>query len=244
MKKRLFLLSFFLLIVLTLGSCTKKNSAAEDAQAIYTQAAATVAVQLTEMAEQNIEATATNTSEPEAEETPTQNTTPSPTAEQPTATKVQATVSGVCSNIANFVEDVNYPDGANLAPGEAFTKTWKMINNGTCTWNSNYSIVYVSGADLGAAAETPLTTGIEVPAGAIINISVDLVAPQVEGEHTAYFKFKTDSGTIFGINSNSQSNFYVKINVVKPTSTPTKTSVPTVTVAPTATVEPTVTTAP
>jgi hypothetical protein len=244
MKKRIFLLSFFLLIVLTLASCNKKNSDAEDAQAIYTQAAATVAAQLTEMAEENIQPTSTNASEFETEETPTKTTTPSPTAGLPTATKVQATVSGACSNVANFVEDVNYPDGTNLAPGEAFTKTWKMINNGTCTWNSNYSIVYISGSDLGAAAETPLTTGIEVPAGALINISVNLVAPQTEGEHTAYFKFKTASGTIFGINSNGQSNFYVKINVVKATSTPTKTSVPTATVAPTATVEPTITTTP
>ena len=241
MKKLKVLLLPILLIVLILSACNKNNDAAGDAQAIYTQAAATVAAQLTEIASQDALKQPTETVTVEQEPTSVETPKTSPTATKLVSTEVAATVPSQCSNVANFVEDVTVPDGATFSPGESFTKTWKMINNGTCTWTSNYKIVFIDGDNLGAAAETPLTTGVEVPGGALINISVNLTAPEIEGDYSAYFKFKTDSGEVFGINNDGRSNFYVTIKVVKPAPTATKTPVPTATPLSTATPEATAT---
>ena len=41
---------------------------------------------------------------------------------------------GGCDNSA-YVSDVTIPDGTEVAPGEAFTKTWALVNTGNCTWN-------------------------------------------------------------------------------------------------------------
>ena len=35
---------------------------------------------------------------------------------------------------AQFVSDLTAPDGSSFAPGAAFTKTWRLMNIGTCTW--------------------------------------------------------------------------------------------------------------
>ncbi|MCD6474739.1 MAG: hypothetical protein J7K85_00580 [Anaerolineaceae bacterium] len=237
MKKYMYIFLFLLSFMLVLSACNKGNSSTEDAQAVYTQAAATVAVQLTEMADEKGTSTPTVTITASPTAKYTEEASATETKDQTTATEVQPTVPSECSNIADFVADITYPDGAQVLPGESFTKIWQMINNGTCTWNSDYLVIFIDGDDLGAPAETPLTTGIEVPAGMLINISIDLIAPETPGTYTAYFKFKTADGDIFGINSDGLTSFYVTIEVVEPTPEPTNTSVPTETPTPTATTE-------
>ncbi|MCD4753839.1 MAG: hypothetical protein K8R40_12275 [Anaerolineaceae bacterium] len=243
MKKYTYIFLFLLSFMLVLSACNKGNSSTEDAQAVYTQAAATVAAQLTEMADEK----GTNTPTVTITATPTDQSTEASatsTKDQTTTAEVQPTVPSGCSNVADFVDDITYPDGAHVLPGENFTKIWQMINNGTCTWNSDYLVIFIDGDDLGAPAETPLTTGVEVPAGMLINISVDLVAPETPGSYTAYFKFKSADGAIFGINSDGLASFYVTIEVVEPTPEPTNTPKPTETPTPTATTEAAATEAP
>ena len=43
---------------------------------------------------------------------------------------------------AQFVSDLSIPDGSSVAPGAAFTKTWRLLNNGTCTWGPSYNLVW------------------------------------------------------------------------------------------------------
>src|SRR5512140_1636519 len=56
----------------------------------------------------------------------------------------QASAASVCP-AAQFVADVTVPDGAYITPGATFTKTWRIKNVGTCSWNTNYSLIFVSG---------------------------------------------------------------------------------------------------
>ena len=49
---------------------------------------------------------------------------------------------------AQFVSDLTFPDGSSVAPGAAFTKTWRLQNNGTCAWDTSYSLVWTGGDDL------------------------------------------------------------------------------------------------
>ncbi len=49
---------------------------------------------------------------------------------------------------AEFVADVTVPDDTVIAAGKAFTKTWRLRNNGTSTWTLDYKLVFSHGDDL------------------------------------------------------------------------------------------------
>jgi len=48
------------------------------------------------------------------------------------------------SSLASFVIDVNYPDYTSISPNQPFTKTWRLQNAGTCTWQG-YSLTFTKG---------------------------------------------------------------------------------------------------
>jgi hypothetical protein len=110
-----------------------------------------------------------------------------------------------------FVADLTVPDGTIFRPGEKFTKTWRLINAGTSTWTTAYSLVFFSGEQMGGAASTPLTT--QVPAGQTVDLSVQLTAPSNEGKYTGYWMLRNAAGTNFGMGANADGAFYVLINV-------------------------------
>jgi hypothetical protein len=92
--------------------------------------------------------------------------------------------------------DVNYPDNTKLVPGTAFTKTWRLYNNGSCTWPKSTVLYFVSGDQMGAPASVALPK--DVLSGSIVDISVNMVAPSAEGTYTGNWKLKTSNGTVFG----------------------------------------------
>jgi hypothetical protein len=138
----------------------------------------------------------------------------------PSATPT-GTPSSPC-NRAQFLGDVNYPDGSEVLPGTPFTKTWRMKNIGSCTWTAEYSLVFNHGDRMDAPPSTPIALGM-VPPGAETTVSVDLVAPASKGTYQGYFFLRSPEGQLFGIGSDGLQSFRVKI-VVKspiPTNTPT-----------------------
>lgn len=142
-----------------------------------------------------------------------------------------------CTDQSTFVKDVTISDGTELEAGESFTKIWKIKNTGTCTWDSNTTVEFVSGDDLdGESTEI----GESVAPGETIEISIDMIAPADPDEYTGYWQLANSSGTLFG------SKFYVQIVVSEATSTPTvtQTSSPTATATPGATAVPTSTLVP
>jgi hypothetical protein len=153
------------------------------------------------------------------------------------------TYSSGCNNAA-YLSDVTVADGEDMAPGETFTKTWGLLNTGNCPWSTNYTVVFVDGADMDA---TSAELDAAVAVGTSGNVSVDLTAPEDEGNYTSYWRLADASGTLFG------EQFYVEIVVrgdvatVTPTPTATATASATGTSTPTAesatsTPEPTITT--
>ena len=132
----------------------------------------------TSWAEQTIAAIPTETPTPTATATPEPTLTPSPTATatpEPTPTE-EILVDEDCDE-ATFIADVTIPDGTELAPETNFTKTWRLLNAGTCTWNPNYMLYFVSGDLMSGPSSKQLVT-IEVPPGASIDVSVELLSPQ------------------------------------------------------------------
>jgi hypothetical protein len=108
------------------------------------------------------------------------------------------------------VADVNYPDGTEIIVGSNFTKSWRMTNTGSCTWTSGYKIIYVSGDQMGAPAETTLTGGT-VPPGATVDISVQMKAPATAGTYRGYYRIKSSDNIVFGIGPSGNDAFWVEI---------------------------------
>ena len=113
-----------------------------------------------------------------------------------------------------FVKDVTIPDGTELAAGEVFTKTWRLQNRGTCTWTSDYMLVYTSGDQMGS------TTAVRLPGnvapGQTLDVSVTLTAPAVNGYQRSYWMLRNPSGALFGAGAKANEAFYVEIKVGQP----------------------------
>ena len=115
-----------------------------------------------------------------------------------------------CTDEAVLLEDVTIPDGTLLAPGEAFTKTWRLMNIGTCPWDAGYSLIFLTGERMSAPDSVPLT--ITLP-GESLDISVDLIAPSINGRYMGVFTIRNPLGGFLKIGSGD--NIWVKILVGK-----------------------------
>jgi hypothetical protein len=126
--------------------------------------------------------------------------------------------------------DVSVPDDTEYQANQPFTKTWRLVNGGTCPWDENYAAVYFSGELLSAARVVLLNTIVDP--GQSVDISVDMVAPDHGGSFQGNWKIKSTSGELFGIGPGGKYPFWVRIKVLSvdiPTEIP---AVPTQTVTP------------
>jgi hypothetical protein len=112
---------------------------------------------------------------------------------------------------AQFVTDVTVPDGSIYPPGATFTKTWRLKNIGTCTWTPSYSMVYVSGTQMGSTTSVSMPNN--VAPGQSVDISVPMTAPNTAGNYIGYWKFKNPTGALFGIGYYANNPWWVQISV-------------------------------
>ena len=182
----------FLLAIsaLLLSACGLSEA---DVQATVTaaqgQAVNTILAQFTQIA--LLTPSATNTLV--ATSTPAATNTPAVTA---TTDPVALTPANNTCNVMTFLSDVTVSDGEEVTAGTPFTKTWQVRNDGTCTWGTDYLIVYSSGDQMSGDASHPLTSS--VAPGEVANISVDLVAPAAAGDYTGYWAIADSSTAGFG----------------------------------------------
>ena len=153
--------------------------------------------------------------------------TPIPTiarSPQPDVTPSQA---GACNRVAAGVPfDITIPDDTIMQPGQSFTKTWRLVNNGTCKWTRLYAVVFFSGNPMGAHQTNYLNA--EVLPGQSIDVSVEFIAPFEPGMYQSNWMLQSQAGELFGLGPNGDAPFWVRIHVVgPPTSTPTITPLPT-----------------
>jgi hypothetical protein len=123
-----------------------------------------------------------------------------------------------CTNLASFVADVTVPDNSVIPAGTSFVKTWRLRNSGTCTWKPSYSVVFVSGAQMGAPS--PVYLPHTVLPGATVDVSAPMIAPMTPGTYRGNWMLSTSGGLLFGLGSNGSGRFYVQI-VVPGSTTPT-----------------------
>ncbi len=123
----------------------------------------------------------------------------------PTATKTP-----VPCNLAKFIKDVSIPDNTQLLAGENFTKTWRVQNVGSCTWTTDYDLVFVSGSAMNATAVIPFTSS--VAPGQVVDLSVNMKAPSDSGNYTGYWMLRNQNDARFGVGDGTV-NLWVKIMV-------------------------------
>lgn len=115
--------------------------------------------------------------------------------------------------------DVAVPDDSAFLAGERFVKIWKLRNAGSCSWTSDYSVVWFSGAPLGLQTSERLKQ--VVAPGEEVEIAVEMMAPDVPGVYQSHWKMQNARGQLFGIGPEGESPFWVRIQVLpRPTSTP------------------------
>lgn len=134
--------------------------------------------------------------------------------------------------------DITIPDDTVLEAGTSFTKIWRLVNVGTCTWNRSYAARFFYGSLMEAPDIVYLAQ--EVGPGQVVEIAVDMVAPSTPGVQQGNWKLQNANGELFGIGPNGDAPFWVRILVELPAS-PTATLTPTPAALPslTATVTPT-----
>lgn len=109
-----------------------------------------------------------------------------------------------CIDAMTLVRDLSFDDQnmqapAALAPGQRFTKGWRVQNVGTCTWDNSYILVYAGGNDPAArmGGQPFVITGMVAP-GDEIDLSLNLVAPLVAGDYQGFWSLRASNGLLFG----------------------------------------------
>lgn len=135
---------------------------------------------------------------------------PTPTGTYYTATPLASSLGVGCNNL-RLIESFTSPAGPFL-PGQDFTQSWQVENNGTCNWMYVYAWVFVSGDKLGEATSVRLSKLIEP--GKWTTLSVTLHAPNKSGTYKSSWRLTDGAGTQFG------AVLPVSITVGGPTNTP------------------------
>ena len=210
-KHLLIIISFFLLGSFGVGASSSKTANSTptlSVEQVQTQAVAIFSYGLTQtaLALPSDTPTPTNTS------TPTDTNTPIP----PQATSTIVLPTDSCFSLA-FLSDITIPDNTEMTPGQEFTKTWRVRNNGSCIWDAGFKLTFTGGNSLGGAAFI-LTKAVNP--GSTIDLSIFMIAPSTSGNYQSNWRMSNSDGVFFG------DEMYAAIKVGGSTSTPTSSATP------------------
>jgi len=135
---------------------------------------------------------------------------PTPIGTQYTPTVNPSTLAFGCNNLL-LISDVTIPAGTVLKPGESFTKTWKVQNNGTCNWVFQYRLAFVSGERMEGE---PAGLGKVIEPQKWTQVSINLIAPTKAGTVVGNWRMSGQTGRAFG------STLTVSIVVAPPANNP------------------------
>lgn len=211
-KKNLLVISLLMTISVLAASCGPRvePTPTVDPQAIMTEVAQTISAELTEVALLTPSPTATVPPTATPQPLPTQALPPAPTSPSGTTNLPQILPTDAPDNAKLIDETV--PDDTLFAKNSRFTKTWKLENSGTTTWNSNYKLIYIYGEIMTESLIINITK--DVAPKVQVEIPVVFQAPDKDGTYISYFQMMNDKGQQFG------EQIWVKIIVGAVTPTP------------------------
>lgn len=189
------IISSLLGISMVFASCGPKvePTPTVDPNVIMTEVAMTVQAEVTQ--------NALLTPSPTAPLPPTATVPPAPTQQLPVAPTLPSsglapTLPSTSADNATWIADVTVPDDTVFWKNETFTKTWKIENSGTTTWDSTYKLVYVDGPILSEQLIVSIVDPVK-PKNQV-ELSVPMKAPATLGTVTNYWRMMNDKGQFFG----------------------------------------------
>jgi hypothetical protein len=148
-QKVIYILLAGILILTACGGGDADLTPTVDANLVQTQAIETFSAALTQTA--LAAPTRTPASTPTALPTFAPATT-SAAITLPAVTQQSAATSPTASCYQmRYVNDVSIPDNTQMAPGQSFTKTWRVRNAGSCAWEAGFKFAFVGGEQMRAA---------------------------------------------------------------------------------------------
>lgn len=196
--------------ILAMSACTPPTTPVantQDAATMYTQAAATVAANLTQEAIQNPQPTDTpeppTATVPPTEEAPLATATsdpalPSPTSQTPevvpSATSAAGGTAPLLGDMAELVGQ-SPEDDTPMALGSVFNTHLTFKNTGTTTWTKEYALRFYAGEKLGAPNDYYLTN--EVKPGESVTIIFEMKPAASKGETNTIFVLTNKDGVNF-----------------------------------------------
>jgi hypothetical protein len=112
------------------------------------------------------------------------------------------------------VGDVTIVDDTIFHYGEPLTKTWRIRNIGTCTWNNTYRLILAGGDKFAGPQAVPLPS--DVAPNQTVDVSVTLTAPGSTGEYQSFWQLQAPDGTLFGVGGPANGWIWIKIRVIPP----------------------------
>ena len=109
-----------------------------------------------------------------------------------------------CLDASEFVGDINLPSqpsdtAVQLAAGQVFQKSWRILNNGSCPWTGSYHLVFAFGDSAQARmGGQPTNLPGVIAAGQATDISANLVAPTAAGVYRGYWNLVNAKNQAFG----------------------------------------------
>jgi hypothetical protein len=207
-----FLAAALILTGFVLGGC---GAIGGNQNSLGTAAAETIVAQMTQMARMtSVAGTLAPIPVTGATETPVPTAMPTePPA--PTATPLPSNTPvptiPACQDVAAFVRDVSVSPYDNFKPGAEINKVWRITNDGSCTWDTGYALVFSDGDQMDGPDRQ--TFRENVAPGKTVDLELDLQAPSRSGVYVGEWLLRNAAGTLFGLGSKGQTPLVVSIVV-------------------------------
>jgi hypothetical protein len=134
---------------------------------------------------------------------------PSPTI-TPSPSPVPPPRDAPCNQV-EFLHDATIPDWSMIPPNTTFTKSWKVRNSGSCTWNYQYALVFGGQGNAMNAPASMLLASKDVKPGDTAAISVRLLAPAEPGNYESFWRLRAGDGKVFGPNGNGMLSTRIRV---------------------------------
>jgi Ig-like domain from next to BRCA1 gene len=139
-------------------------------------------------------------------------TATNPVSKSPVYTSTSTTP--VCTLRAAFIKHLTVNDNTAFMPGISFGKMWRIQNAGTCTWSTNYTLVFTGGDPMSSPASIPLPH--EVKPGETVDLRVSMIAPETPKVYSGQWMLRAPSGETFGVGEAADQALVVSIVVRAP----------------------------
>jgi hypothetical protein len=129
------------------------------------------------------------------------------------STIAAAPVGAPCTDRVKFVKDVTYPDNSNVLGGQTFVKIWRLRNAGTCTWTTDYDLVFYKGYKMGSSSPRALPRVVEP--GETVDVKVTFTAPTSPGTYRSEWQLYNSAGKAIRVGNGSVNSFWAQVVVGK-----------------------------